>query len=83
MTTILDSGQVVARKDHRCHWCGEIIEKGSKYEKYSCVFEGSIQTVKMHSECYRASLEYFRGEGRYEEGFDYGSFARGSVYERE
>ena len=41
----------VARKQHRCEWCGEAIEKGEKHAKYVGMFEGDFQSWRMHQEC--------------------------------
>jgi predicted RNA-binding Zn-ribbon protein involved in translation (DUF1610 family) len=45
---------VLARKDHDCHSCGEAIEAGQTYKRWACFDNGSASTVKMHPECYDA-----------------------------
>lgn len=40
-----------ARKVHRCTWCGQTIEPGQRYFHFSVIFEGELQTNKMHPEC--------------------------------
>ena len=69
---------IVARKPHRCHWCSERIEKGSKYERTFIVWEGDPWTRKLHPECADAERAYdYDGETLYYEG----QFQRGHVHE--
>jgi hypothetical protein len=42
---------VTARKNHKCHWCGDLIQKGSRYETWFIAYEGSAWRCKMHPEC--------------------------------
>ena len=49
--TILTDETRVARKRHRCEWCGESIEVGQRYRYYSGVFDGEFQSTHMHTEC--------------------------------
>jgi hypothetical protein len=44
----------VAKKDHRCIWCGESIPTGEKHHKQFGRFDGEIQTNRYHDECYGA-----------------------------
>lgn len=52
----------VAKKEHRCIWCGEDILKGEKYRKEVSVFNG-IQHHSWHLECNSASEKYFQEDG--------------------
>lgn len=55
-----------ARKEHRCSWCGEIIQPSSTYSRWR-YFSGDCQTtVKMHPECETASLRELRNGGENE-----------------
>lgn len=45
----------VARKVHRCEWCGEPIPIGEKHVKFSGKWEGDFQSWRMHPECYEAA----------------------------
>jgi hypothetical protein len=45
----------VARKEHRCTWCGQTILPGEKYLKRRGVCEGDASTVKHHLECEKAA----------------------------
>lgn len=57
MTVTFSESEPVARKDHRCHWCGEAIPKGARYWLWRGVFDHAAQTTKMHLECRRAASE--------------------------
>lgn len=48
---MLSETSPVARKDHRCIWCGENIPKGSKYVAERSVFDGEMQNHHWHVEC--------------------------------
>lgn len=41
----------VARKDHRCIWCGQKIAKGEQYTFERSVFDGEMQNHHWHPEC--------------------------------
>lgn len=41
----------IARKEHRCDWCGQKIEKGEKYEYSFIVDGGDNWTFKNHLSC--------------------------------
>lgn len=49
--TLLSETQPIARKDHRCIWCGQKIEKGTKYVSERSVFDGDMQNHHWHEEC--------------------------------
>lgn len=40
-----------ARKQHRCDYCGNCINRGEKYEISTLRFEGELYEWKMHPEC--------------------------------
>ena len=53
----------VARKKHRCIWCGESIQVGLKHRHEISKFDG-LQDHRWHLECNEASAEYFNsGDG--------------------
>lgn len=77
--TKLSSGTVVARKPHRCDWCGESIPKNQKYHRESGPYDGRMQTVRHHEECLRACHEYARIMDVWDdEGYDPYSYYRGA-----
>jgi hypothetical protein len=47
----------VARKQHRCIWCGEPILRGEKYRHERSVYDGEMQDHKWHLECDAAFAE--------------------------
>lgn len=53
--TLLSESFPVARKQHRCIWCGEAILPGEKYRSERSVFEGDMQNHKWHLECDEAA----------------------------
>ena len=48
--TVIKSSQPIARKEHRCMFCGGIIKKGEKYDRYTCV-DGDLYEWINHSKC--------------------------------
>ena len=74
MNTLQDK-EVHTRKEHRCEWCGEMIETGSKARYRAYVFDGDFTSEHMHPECYAAMFEI---DWNYEEGFEQHSFVRGT-----
>lgn len=44
-----------ARRDYRCDWCREPIEKGTQYVCVKGIDMGKVVTTRMHGECYRAT----------------------------
>ena len=53
----------VARKPHRCIWCGEAIGVGVKYHHEISKYD-ELQDHRWHSACRGASYEYFmNGDG--------------------
>lgn len=41
----------VARKQHRCDWCGERIAVGERYARSVAFGEGTARTLREHLEC--------------------------------
>lgn len=52
-----------AMKIHRCGWCWQRIEVGTKYKRYRLYDDGAASTVKMHPECYDAMQAAAKEEG--------------------
>jgi lipocalin len=52
-----------ARKDHRCTYCGEVINKGDDYTFQKGHYDGAWYELKMHPECWEDQCE--NGDGEY------------------
>jgi len=53
----LSEKQPIARKDHRCDWCGEIIHKGEKYDYAFNIMEGFPFVWENHLSCRQIAIE--------------------------
>jgi hypothetical protein len=49
----------VARKRHRCIWCGEGINAGVKHRHEVSSFDGNLQDHRWHLECDDDAKDYF------------------------
>lgn len=76
MTTLIADEWPVARKEHRCIWCGEPIVIGEKYRRTRLIWEGDPITNKWHKECDDAADAV-----DLEEGFEPHTFKRGTAEE--
>lgn len=57
----LDQSEPIARKQHRCIWCGEMIESGERYRREKSAYYGALQNHAWHLECAKdryAGLEH-------------------------
>jgi hypothetical protein len=63
--TFLSESTPVARKDHKCSWCGQPITKATRYIYSSGIWEERVVVNKTHPECDEAAAEDYRmyGEG--------------------
>ena len=52
MTDFGETEWPVARKRHRCEWCGQDILQGSKHARFAGRWDSEWQRWRMHSECY-------------------------------
>lgn len=77
---LLSQSYPIARKEHVCEWCGEKIEKGEKYYRYTGIYDGDFQNTPLHLECQTAADKYLK-ENWCDEYMPY-SFKRGSVEEK-
>lgn len=75
--TLISKTQPVARKDHKCIWCGEPIPKGMKHQKEASSYNGDFQSSRFHIECADAATNYFTETQ--EEEFSPGEFKRGAM----
>lgn len=53
----------VARKPHRCIWCGEGINTGQTYTYERSVFRGEMQYHHFHAECMESMHDEAHEEG--------------------
>lgn len=58
--TLLQLTEPVARKAHRCIWCGQTIQEGARHLHERSVFDGQIQVHRWHFECLSAAQEQWR-----------------------
>jgi hypothetical protein len=49
-----------AKNHHRCSWCNGRIDAGTGYSRYRFYDGGDAGTVKLHPECFEASLDLER-----------------------
>ena len=56
--TLIREAFPVARKKHRCIWCGEGIPVGLKHRHEISTFDG-LQDHRWHLECAKSSQEHF------------------------
>lgn len=59
MVDVLRQEKPVARKEHRCLFCGAVIKKGEKYQHNVYVTDGEIDDQRMHLCCEDAVAEFF------------------------
>lgn len=54
---ILREATPIARKEHRCDFCGDIISVGEKYNRQTNIYDGSIYDWVSHCECSQLASE--------------------------
>lgn len=65
--TILNKHCPVARKPHRCDYCGDTIPVGQRYKRWVCVSSGQAMSVAAHAACDDVAED---GADRYSDGWD-------------
>ncbi len=71
-----NSRYVVARKNHKCEWCGESINKGQECAVRVYKLDGNLINARQHPECMSAM---FASDIDLDEGFDTGANPRGKA----
>lgn len=56
----------VARKAHRCIWCGGELAKGTPYLDERSVYDGHFQQQRWHPECHAYSAVVADSSGEFE-----------------
>ena len=51
---LLSGSFPVAKKAHKCVWCGEEIKIGEKHYKFVGLNDGDFQSSRLHNECWDA-----------------------------
>jgi len=54
MMEVVGSTTRKARKPHDCYWCREKIMKGTRYDRWCCIYDGQPGEIKVHQECHEA-----------------------------
>ena len=49
----LETKNVIARKQHKCDWCGKPISKGEEYERQKYKYDGEFHEWHAHLACSR------------------------------
>ena len=65
-----------ARKNHKCIWCGEVIEQKSMYVRERSKYLGEFQDHAWHQECWESSRNHFINNPD-DEDFEPYTFIRG------
>ena len=55
--TVLRDKTPVARKEHRCNFCGGVISVGEKYNRQTNVYDGRVYDWVSHCECSELAYE--------------------------
>ena len=55
----------IARKEHRCLFCGDVIKVGERYKAWTSVEGDEITTDKYHENCAYAIQQFCDGEEYY------------------
>ena len=54
---VLKNKAPIARKEHRCEFCGEVIHVGEKYNRQTNVYDGCIYDWVSHCDCSQLACE--------------------------
>lgn len=54
---VLKNKTPIARKEHRCEFCGEVIHVGEKYNRQTNVYDGRIYDWVSHCDCSKLACE--------------------------
>lgn len=57
----------VARKAHRCDYCGEDIPRGQRYRRWAWVADGACSTVRAHIACDAVAQDHYDATDAYDD----------------
>lgn len=71
MAEVLQEKSPIARKEHRCDYCGGTIHAGERYMNQTLVYDGTVYPWKSHEHCYSLTsyIEYDPDYGISEDDF--------------
>ena len=52
----------VAKKKHKCEWCGQLIQPGERYSRVVGIYDSNFHSTPFHQECEEACQEYCETE---------------------
>ena len=70
------------RRNCRCDWCGECVEKGAPSVTTSGVFEGDFYKGRYHPECNEAATRYYNANDCWGEAMPDWLMNRGGIEEK-
>lgn len=71
---VLRNTTPIARKEHRCDFCGDIISIGETYNRQTNVYDGCIYDWVSHSECSQLAYELDMFDDCNDDGLDSDGF---------
>lgn len=74
MVEILKSIKPIARKEHKCMFCGGVISIRQKYDRQTCVYDGSVYDWITHEECIEIASKLDMYDGCDDNGLNDESF---------
>ena len=65
MADFINETSHIARKEHRCLFCGDVIKVGERYKAWTSAEGGKINTDKYNENCAYAIQQFCDGEEYY------------------
>lgn len=84
MVEVLNSWHPVAKKEHRCQYCGGVIKVGKKYMRQTNVYEWHIYDWICHCDCEKIASELDMFGRTWRDGIDadeFNEFVWNAIYE--
>ena len=70
MPNLIRESKPIARKEHRCSWCGGVIPVGEKYERQVLEYDGYLYEWKNHLKCSEVAMSLDMFDECGDEGLD-------------